>query len=84
MDANGRFTDPYCSRDFWRERLQARSRFELEAYLNDFDRLLQEVEQEYRIVMTANRAEVLREALLDLARVAARQAHNTRQGDLFE
>ncbi|MFQ5604336.1 MAG: hypothetical protein ACE5HS_13795 [bacterium] len=83
MSSNGKFQDPYCNKNFWSQQLSPKSYAELEACFADFDQFAAEMENEFRIVMSASRREICREALLELLKSAARQAHNTNQGELF-
>ncbi len=84
MEAHGVPRDPYSHVRFWLDQLGGRPVTEMEAWLQDFDAFLRQVERDYRIAMTAHRAAVLREAVLELVRSGRRQATDRRQGDLFE
>lgn len=83
MDSNGKFQDPYSRKAFWISQFETKSRTDLETFLNDFERLASEMEKEFRIVMTAGRSEILREALLDLLRIVTKRTNNSNQVELF-
>ncbi|MFQ5769532.1 MAG: hypothetical protein ACE5HX_03280, partial [bacterium] len=76
MNSNNRFQDPYSKKDFWINLLSTKSHSELEECLNNFDRFTFDLEKEFRIVMSTSRAEICREALLDLLKLATRHVHN--------
>ena len=84
MNSNGKIHDPYCNKDFWLRHLSNKSLEELETCLNNFDQFTLEMENEFRIAMSASRSENCREALVELLRLSNRQATNANQGDLFE
>lgn len=83
MNSNGHFQDPYCRKDFWISRLNAKSRTELEDCLRNFERFATEMENELRVAMSVSRAEVCRTVLHELITAKAENANNPRQGDLF-
>ena len=83
MNGNGKFQDPYTNKDFWIKQLSTKTRSELEFCITEFDRFAAEVENEYRIVMSPNRAKICREALIELINNETRSNRNANQGELF-
>ncbi|MFQ5822899.1 MAG: hypothetical protein ACE5JB_02465 [bacterium] len=83
MTNNGKFRDPYANKDFWLRQLSTKSRSELEVCLVEFDRFATQMEKELRLVMSPSRAEVSREALVELLRSETRHTINSNQGELF-
>lgn len=71
------------NKDFWERHLNTKSRSELEVNLRDFDQFISEMESELRIVLSPNRAEICREVLLELYKLANQPGKNARQGELF-
>ena len=75
--------DPFSRKEFWLNQLSAKSTRDLEEYLLDFEQFAAAMEEEFRFVMSASRADACRLALEELLTARRRQAANSNQGDLF-
>ena len=84
MSTTGIFQDPYCKRDFWKNKLSEKSHAELTQCLTDFEKFSAAVENDFRIVMSASRAKVCLEVLENLIRQRVSETKNVNQGDLFD
>jgi hypothetical protein len=83
MNTDEKYLDPYSNKDFWIKQLSTKSRSELEGCLLEFDRFAAEVENEYRVALSPNRAQVCREALEELLKSETRRTKDLNQGELF-
>ena len=84
MNTDGKYQDPYTRKEFWVVQLNAKSRAELEQHMIDFDPFINEMADEYRIVMTASRRDVCHLALEEIILLKNQYEKNSRQGELFD
>ena len=84
MNTDGKYQDPYTRKEFWVVQLNAKSRAELEQHMIDFDHFINEMEEEYRIVMTVSRRDVCHRALEEIILLKKQHEKNSNQGELFD
>ncbi len=84
MNTDGKYQDPYSRKEFWVVQLNAKSLAELEQHMIYFDQFINEMEEEYRIVMTVSRRDVCHLGLEEIILLKKQHEKNSRQGELFD